>query len=152
MLTYLMKKVLILLSMIIILSTTASANLIKNDFQIPKTQDFAIIKGKVQSKVSCLPDPLYGATVSVKHINPLYFNKKYSDVTDMDGNFSMEVAPGIYKINVKRDGYRPLLLNSYNILNAEEGKTYDFTFTMIPSRSKNLLSIYSILHFLLRSL
>lgn len=152
MLTYFMKKVLILLSIIIILSTTASANLIKNDFQITKTQEFAIIKGKVQSKVSCLPDPLFGATVSVKHINPLYFNKKYTDITDTNGNFSIKVAPGIYKISVKRDGYRPLLLNSYNMLKTEVGQTYEFTFTMIPSRSKNLLSTYSILHFLLRSL
>jgi len=138
MLTYFMKKVMLILSIIIVLSTTVSANLTKNDLQIQKTEDFAIIKGRVQSKFSCLPDPLSGATVSVKHINPLYFNKKYTGVTDKDGNFSMEVDPGIYKIGVKREGYRPLLLNSYKMLNVEEGQTYEFVFTMTPSRSKNV--------------
>ena len=143
-----MKKIFLVLLIIIMLSTTVSANLIKNDSQVEKTEEVAIIKGKVQSKFSCLPDPLSGAIVNVKHVNPLYINKKYSDVTDMDGNFSMEVVPGTYKINVKREGYKPLLLNSYEIINAEAGKTYEFTFTMVPSRSKNILSFYSILQYL----
>jgi len=147
-----MKKIFIILSLIAILSTTATASFIENDSSFDNSEDLTIIKGKVEAKVTCRPNPLSGALVTAKSINPLYFNKKYSDVSDADGNFTIELPPGTYRLNVEREGYRLSLLSSNRIIEVESGETYEIIFSMFLSNSKSLIFFPRILSFLFSTL
>nr|WP_051290273.1 carboxypeptidase-like regulatory domain-containing protein [Bacteroides pyogenes] len=110
-----MKKISSILLLMILLTATAEAG---------------IIKGSIKDKQT--KEPLTGATVQIAAINA-------GTVADLNGNYTLHVANGIYTITVTYIGYKPIELRDIKAekettLNFEmEADSRAFSFDLIPS-------------------
>lgn len=94
-----MKKISSILLLMILLTATAEAG---------------IIKGSIKDKQT--KEPLTGATVQIAAINA-------GTVADLNGNYMLHVANGIYTITVTYIGYKPIELRD---IKAEKETTLNF--------------------------
>lgn len=94
-----MKKISSILLLMILLTATAEAG---------------IIKGSIKDKQT--KEPLTGATVQIAAINA-------GTVADLNGNYTLHVANGIYTITVTYIGYKPIELRD---IKAEKETTLNF--------------------------
>ena len=81
------------------------------------------IFGIVKESVTCVPNPLPGATVTARKID--FFGSKniYSTNTDENGEYELNVEPGKYIVFAHKKGYRqiyPVLWYNVKLVTGQE--------------------------------
>ncbi len=107
-----MKKITYLSLMVLLFSnlffyqTNAEAYNAKNSIVIAKFD--SKIFGTVKESVTCIPNPLPGATVTAIRINLLESKISYSTTTDEYGKYELNAEPGKYIVFAQKRGYRQI--------------------------------------------
>lgn len=125
-------KILFLVIFMILISSSGSALNITSRLN---NQEEAIIKGTVESAVTCIPDSLSDVTIKAKNLNPIN-SEIYTTKTDSKGEFELEVTKGKYLITAEKNNYRLTSPKIGYIKTVESEKTYNLSFYMVPSEGK----------------
>ena len=81
------------------------------------------IFGIVKESVTCVPNPLPGATVTAIKMNLLKPKISYSTNTDENGEYELNVEPGRYIVFAHKKGYRqiyPVLWYNVDLVTCQE--------------------------------
>ena len=81
------------------------------------------IYGIVKESITCVPNPLQGATVTALSFNSLGTKLISSNITDENGEYELNVEPGKYIVFAYKSAYRqiyPRIFYSVNPLSGQE--------------------------------
>jgi len=88
------------------------------------------IFGTVKESVTCIPNPLPGATVTAIRINLLESKISYSNTTDGNGEYELNVEPGKYLVFAHKRGYRQIYPILWYKVNIEFNKDMNCSFIL----------------------
>jgi len=94
----------------------------------------ATIIGEVKAAMSCVPSPLEGAKVFAIKIIPFgWLFSKYEAITDINGEYQIEVSTGFYRVFSRKAGYLQSIPFLFHLIRVESGKIYNCSFIVIPT-------------------
>jgi hypothetical protein len=87
------------------------------------------IFGTVKEPVTCIPNPLPGATVRAIKTDLLGFGI-YSTITDEKGEYELNVEAGRYIVFAHKRGYRPIYPRLWHTVNLISGQEVNCSFIL----------------------
>ena len=122
-----MKKIKCLL-LIVLLSCSFLINQINAEANNSNNSNILVnfeckIYGTVKEYVTCVPNPLPGATVTALKLNYSGTKIKFSTTSDKNGEYELNVKPGKYIVFAHKSYYRqinPVLWYSVNLVYGQE--------------------------------
>jgi hypothetical protein len=87
------------------------------------------IFGTVKESVTCIPDPLPGATVKAINTN-LGSEATYSTITDENGEYELDVEPGNYIVFSQKQGYRQIYPELWYSIDLGPGQQINCSFIL----------------------
>ena len=148
-----MKKMICFLLIVLLFSTLFAFQTNAETYNAKKTtimiNSESKIFGTVKESVTCIPDPLPGATVTAVS-TILGSDISYSETTDENGEYELNVEPGKYIVFARKSGYRQIHPELWYTINIEPGQQTNCSFIMrerffFNSYSMNLESAQTVL-------
>jgi hypothetical protein len=91
----------------------------------------AIIIGEVKVAMTCVPTPLEGAKVYAIRMIPLgCLFAKYEAITDINGEYLIEVNTGFYRVFVREKGYLQFNPFFFYLIRVESGQIHNCSFIL----------------------
>jgi len=143
------KTIILTVLLFLLLSSTTNVYSLKINQKKQINSEDATIKGTVELAETCIPAPLPEATVKITNLNPLE-TQTYDTVTDLNGEFEVNVPPGSYKIFAEKKGYRSISPRIPYFEKVTSSETYEYEFFMVASKNKkvtNLIDLWIICYY-----
>ena len=100
-----------------------------NDVSYGQLTEKAKIIGAVKVAMTCVPEPLEGAKVYAIRMLPFArLFAKYEAITDINGEYQMEVNSGLYRVFVREKGYLQFNPFLFYLIRVEYSQIYNCSF------------------------
>jgi uncharacterized membrane protein len=125
------KKIFCLLALILLfgtvfaVSSTANVASIQNSSQ--SLNAHSTINGTVKEPVTCTPSPLPGATVIAIAKG---FQNYSLNITDENGEYTLKVTPGTYRVFAFKKGYRQIYPDFWYTISIDAGERSNCSFIL----------------------
>ena len=129
------RKIMLIIGLLIILNISIATSLSAKEANYQLSEDIkdenATIIGEVKVAMTCIPTPLSGAKVTAVRMIPLgWLFARYQTTTDSNGEYQLELNPGLYRIFVRAEGYIQYSPFLWQIIRVESGQIYNCSFMM----------------------